>query len=62
LADIPIVIGTPAAEYLPPLSGGDLTIDGDVDGDGDSDITIDGSQRGGTLGMGVTATPPPATW
>lgn len=38
-----ILIGSATNEALPILLGGGLTIDGDIDGDGHPDITLDGS-------------------
>lgn len=38
-----IMIGATGRGFLPRLAGGSLTINGDIDGDGESDITLDGS-------------------
>jgi hypothetical protein len=49
-----IHVGATTGDILPIMTGGDLTIDGDSDGDGAPDITIDGSKRGGSLGNGLS--------
>ena len=43
------------ADPLPSLCGGDLTLNGDVNGDGMSDITLDGSNLSPDLGWGLFA-------
>lgn len=49
-----IRVGETTATSLPILTGGDLTIDGDIDGDGAPDITLDGSLRTNpSLGNGL---------
>jgi uncharacterized protein (TIGR03437 family) len=35
-----VVVDTPPSQGLPPLSGGNVTINGDIDGDGQPDITL----------------------
>jgi hypothetical protein len=44
LAGSPIYVGSASRDALPIMTGGGLTIDGDVDHDGEPDIVIDGSQ------------------
>ena len=43
------------ADLLPGLCGGDTTLNGDIDGDGTPDITLDGSNLAAAIGFGLFA-------
>ena len=43
------------ADLLPSLCGGDITLNGDIDGDGTPDITLDGSNLAVGEGFGLAA-------
>jgi len=51
-----IVVGSSTGQPLPALTGGDLTINGDTDGDGAADVFLDGSlgSPGTPLAHGLT--------
>ena len=43
------------ADFLPTLCGGDITLNGDIDGDGTPDITLDGSSLATGIAFGLFA-------